>query len=122
MVIVDSRPLIVDNLNSPDNLEPLTPNHLVQMISSTALPPPGNFPKEDLYGVKRWRRVQHLAEQFWSAGNGNIFTTLLQGSVGMCQREIFKWVMLLWTLMSYSLEVNGDLQGSWRLSVVRIDS
>ena len=28
-------------------------------------PPPGNFPKEDLYGRRRWRRVQYLADQFW---------------------------------------------------------
>ncbi|XP_032363653.1 uncharacterized protein LOC116677092 [Etheostoma spectabile] len=66
MSIVNSRPLTVDNLNSPDSLEPLTPNHLIHMKSSTALPPPGTFPREDLYGVKRWRRVQYLAEQFWS--------------------------------------------------------
>lgn len=66
MAIVNSRPLTVDNLNSPDSLEPLTPNHLIHMKSSTALPPPGTFPREDLYGVKRWRRVQYLAEQFWS--------------------------------------------------------
>lgn len=52
MAIVNSRPLTVDNLNSPDSLEPLTPNHLIQMKSSTALPPPGTFLKEVLYGAK----------------------------------------------------------------------
>ncbi|KAJ8353606.1 hypothetical protein SKAU_G00211730 [Synaphobranchus kaupii] len=66
MAIVNSQPLTVDNLNSPDSLEPLTPNHLINMKSSTALPPPGMFPREDLYGAKRWCRVQYLAEQFWS--------------------------------------------------------
>lgn len=65
MAIVNSRPLTVDNLNNPDSLEPLTPNHLLHMKSSAALPPPGAFPKEDVYGAKRWRRVQFLAEQFW---------------------------------------------------------
>lgn len=70
MAIVNSRPLTVDNLNSPDNLQPLTPNHLINMKSSTALPPPGTFPREDLYGAKRWRRVQYRAEQFWSHWNG----------------------------------------------------
>ena len=29
-------------------------------------PPPGNFVHEDVYARKRWRRVQYLAEQFWS--------------------------------------------------------
>ena len=36
------------------------------MKSSVPLPPPGNFVKEDLYTRKRWRKVQYLAEQFWS--------------------------------------------------------
>lgn len=66
MAIVNSRPLTVDNLNNPDSLEPLTPNHLLHMKSNAPLPPPGTFPKEDLYSKKRWPRVQFLAEQFWS--------------------------------------------------------
>lgn len=64
--IVNSRPLTTDNLNDPNSLEPLTPNHLVTMKTSTALPPPGQFVKEDLYAKKRWRQVQYLVEQFWS--------------------------------------------------------
>lgn len=47
--IVNSRPLTTDNLNDPHSLEPLTPNHLVTMKTSTALPPPGQFVKADLY-------------------------------------------------------------------------
>ncbi len=66
MAIVNSRPLTVDTLNSPDSLEPLTPNHLITMKSIAALPPPGKFEREDLYGRKRWRQVQYLTEQFWS--------------------------------------------------------
>ncbi|XP_067279675.1 uncharacterized protein [Pseudorasbora parva] len=66
MAIVNSRPLSVDNLNDPKSLEPLTPNHLITMKATTALPPPGKFIREDVYGKKRWRRVQYLTEQFWS--------------------------------------------------------
>ena len=66
MAIVNSRPLTADALNSPNSLEPLTPNHLITMKSTTALPPPGKFEREDLYGRKRWRQVQYLTEQFWS--------------------------------------------------------
>ncbi|XP_028323877.1 uncharacterized protein LOC114476498 [Gouania willdenowi] len=66
MAIVNSRPLAIDNLNNPDSLEPLTPNHLLHLKSNAPLPPPGAFSKEDLYCKKRWRRVQFLAEQFWS--------------------------------------------------------
>lgn len=64
--IVNSRPLTTDSLNDPNSLEPLTPNHLVTMKTSTPLPPPGQFVKEDSYAQKRWRHVQYLLEQFWS--------------------------------------------------------
>ena len=60
--IVNSRPLTVDLHNS---LEPLTPNHLLTMKSKVILPPPGVFQRADIYSRKRWRRVQHLAAEFW---------------------------------------------------------
>ncbi|XP_034382324.1 uncharacterized protein LOC117726257 [Cyclopterus lumpus] len=66
MAIVNSRPLTVNNLSDPHSLEPLTPNHLLTLKSVKALPPPGEFVREDVYGKKRWRHVQYLAEQFWS--------------------------------------------------------
>lgn len=64
--IVNSRPLSVSNLCSPDAPEPLTPNHLLTMKSKIVLPPPGNFQREDLYCRKQWRRVQYLSNEFWS--------------------------------------------------------
>ena len=63
--IVNSRPLTTQNLNDPESLLPLTPNHLLTLKSDLLLPPPGNFDSLDLYARKRWRRVQHLANQFW---------------------------------------------------------
>ncbi|KAL2082690.1 hypothetical protein ACEWY4_022508 [Coilia grayii] len=66
MAIVNSRPLSIDGINDPNSLEPLTPNHLILMKSKLVLPPPGKFVKEDVYGTKRWRRIQYLIEQFWS--------------------------------------------------------
>ena len=47
--IVNSRPLTVDNLSSPDCPEPLTPNHLLTMKSKIVLPPPGVFQTADMY-------------------------------------------------------------------------
>jgi len=66
MAIINSRPLSVDSLNEPGAPLPLTPNHLLTMKASVIMPPPGEFPKEDLYLKKRWRRVQYLANQFWT--------------------------------------------------------
>jgi hypothetical protein len=64
--IVNSRPLTVNDLNDPDSLQPLTPSHLLTMKSRVILPPPGVFQSPDRYSKKRWRRVQHLANKFWS--------------------------------------------------------
>ncbi len=76
MSIVNSRPLSADGINDPRLLEPITPNHLILMKAKVALPPPGNFVKADLYAVKRWRRVQYLAEQFWSRWRGEYLLNL----------------------------------------------
>ncbi|XP_060766516.1 uncharacterized protein LOC132874384 [Neoarius graeffei] len=53
MAIVNSCPLTVNNLSDPHSLEPLTPNHPT-MKSVKALPPPGEFIREDMYSKKRW--------------------------------------------------------------------
>lgn len=66
MAVVNNCPLTIDNLSNPHSLEPLTPNHLLTLKSTKALPPPGEFVRENMYGKKIWRHVQYLAEQFWS--------------------------------------------------------
>ena len=63
--IINSRPLTTPSCD-PDDLDPLTPNHILTMKSKVVLPPPGNFQKEDVYLRKRWRRVQYLVNVFWS--------------------------------------------------------
>ena len=42
------------------------PMNILTMKTKVVLPPPGEFPKEDLYLKRRWRRVQHIANEFWS--------------------------------------------------------
>ena len=64
--VINGRPLTLENISDPSFPEPLTPNHLLTMKSKIIVPPPGVFVREDLYAVKRWRRVQHLVDQFWS--------------------------------------------------------
>lgn len=66
MAILNSRPLTTEYLNDPLGPEPLTPNHILTMKSTIILPPPGQFIKEDLYLRKRWRRVQFLANEYWT--------------------------------------------------------
>jgi len=74
--IVNGRPLTVDALSDPDAPSPLTPNHLLTMKTKVVLPPPGNFQSEDVYSRKRWRRVQHLANEFWHRWKKEYLLTL----------------------------------------------
>ena len=71
--IVNSRPL---TFASPDDLNPLSPNNLLTMKTTVILPPPGQFQHEDVYMRKRWRRVQYLANIFWSRWKREYLCTL----------------------------------------------
>ena len=63
--IVNSRPLTAIP-SDIDEAQPLSPSMLLTMKSRPLAPPYGNYVAEDLYARKRWRRVQYLADQFWS--------------------------------------------------------
>jgi hypothetical protein len=71
--IVNSRPIA--GTNTVDE-EPLTPNHLLTMKTRVLLPPPGEFQKNDMYLVKRWRRVQYLSNCFWERWRKSYLMTL----------------------------------------------
>ena len=63
--IMNSKPLTVKTLCGVTSYKPLAPSDLLRMKSKVVLPPAGKFQKEDLYTRKYWRRVQHLANEFW---------------------------------------------------------
>ena len=60
---LDSRPLCAVS-DDPNDLQPLTPNHLLLQRTVSALPP-GTFVKEDMLFRKKWRQTQMLADYFW---------------------------------------------------------
>ena len=64
--IVNSRPLTVNQITDPDSPEPLTQSHLLTMKSKVLLSPPGKLDPAEMYARKRWRRVQHLANEVWT--------------------------------------------------------
>ena len=74
--IVNSRPLTVESLSDVDSPRPLTPSHLLTMKSQVVMPPPGAFSSPDVYSRKQWRRVQHLANEFWSRWRKEFLTNL----------------------------------------------
>lgn len=61
--ILNDRP-ITKLSDDPNDLEALTPNHILLMKGKPVLPP-GLFVKEDLYAKRRWRQVQYIAGLFW---------------------------------------------------------
>ncbi|KAL4005475.1 hypothetical protein ACER0C_005188 [Sarotherodon galilaeus] len=61
--ILNSRPITTPS-NDPNDLEALTPNHLLLLKARPSLPP-GLFQQEDIYACRRWRQVQYMADLFW---------------------------------------------------------
>lgn len=66
IAIVNGRPLTLEIINDPTGPEPLTLNHILTMKSTIIAPPPGEFVREDIYLQKRWKKVQFLANEFWT--------------------------------------------------------
>ena len=64
--ILNSRSLIVEMISDSTSELPLSPANILTMKSKLVLPPPGEFSKPDLYRRKRWRRIQHVINEFWS--------------------------------------------------------
>ena len=60
---MNDRP-ITTVTSDPNDLEPLTPNHLLQLKSKPVMSP-GLYQKGDLYSRRRWRQVQYISDLFW---------------------------------------------------------
>lgn len=61
--IVNGRPL-TNVSEDPNDMEALTPNHLLLLRHGPTLPP-DSFRREDTYSRRRWRQAQYLADVFW---------------------------------------------------------
>ena len=110
--IVNSRPLTVDNLNDPHSLSPLTPNHLLTMKTKVLLPPPGNFQTKERYSKKRWRRIQHLANEFWARWRKEFLHSLQERSKwNRPRRNIHTGDIVL-------LMDEGEIRNRWKLARV----
>ena len=61
--IMNSRPLTKVS-DDPNDLEALTPNHLLLLQPGPSLPP-GIFDETDMYTKRRWKQAQYLSDVFW---------------------------------------------------------
>lgn len=61
--IINSRP-ITRASTDPNDLEELTPNHLLLLQIMSSLPI-GQFKKKDIYAHRRWKKVQYMSDLFW---------------------------------------------------------
>ena len=62
---VNNRPLTVETLSDPFTIPPLSPSTLLTGKEKFVLPPPREFKRENIYCKKKWRRSQHLPQEFW---------------------------------------------------------
>ena len=74
--IINSRLLTVETLSDMNSQIPLSPSNLLTMKANIVMPPPGIFMKPSLYSKRRWRHVQHIAEEFWHRWRKEILQSL----------------------------------------------
>ena len=93
-------------------MSPLLPCHFLMMKSKVVLAPPGAFLSADVYCRKRWRQVQHLANEFWTRWRKAFLLSL---------QQLQKWVRPARNLCVGDIILIKDdnaMQSSWDLALV----
>jgi len=106
--ILNSRP-ITRMSEDVNDLEALTPNHLLLMKSGPRVP--GVFSKDDNYARHRWRQIQHLANVFWIRWSKEYLVTL---------QERQKWInpKVNVAVNDVVLVKDNNIRNSWALGRV----
>ena len=75
--VVNNTPLW-EVSSSPDDPCPISPAMLLTLHENPNPAPWDNFTENDIhaYGPRRWRRIQYLADQFWSRWKTEYFSNL----------------------------------------------
>lgn len=102
--IPNDRPITRSSMD-PNDLEVLTPNHLL-LLKIQPLLPPGLFQKEDLYIHRRWRQVQYMSDLFWKRWIKESYLNYNNGKKGCQSKEIFKR-----TIMQCNMDLNTMIYG-----------
>lgn len=117
--ILNDRP-ITKLLDDPNDLEPLTPNHILLMKGKPALPP-GLFEPHDLYVKCRWRQAQYISDLFWKQWVRQYLPLLQERQKWNQKRRNLKAGDVIIIMDSLLLEALACFERSWRLSMIRKD-
>ena len=74
--ILNSRPLTAETLGGVKSEQPICPSNILTMKSKVVMSLPGKFIKADEFSRRRWRRVQHIADEFWQRWRKEFLMTL----------------------------------------------
>ena len=85
--IVNSRPLTTKVMNGVTNLAPLNPINLLTMKSRVVMPLTGSFTTPHRYSREQWRRVQHVANEFWCRWRKEVLLTLQNKGIWNNQKQ-----------------------------------
>ena len=88
--IVNSRPMITETINEAQSHVPLSPSNLPTMKSKVVMLPPGNFGLADAYCRKRWRRTQHIVNEYWARWHKEFIQTLQERKPYRSKRRNFQ--------------------------------
>lgn len=108
--ILNDRPITTVSDDSND-LEALTPNHIL-LLKGKPILPPGLFKPSDVYIRRRWRQVQYIAELFWKRWTSEYLLVM---------QERQKWVRPKRNLCPGDVVVIADAtapRGSWMMGRV----
>ncbi len=86
--ILNNRPISRASMDIND-LEALTPNHLLLLKTQPSLPP-GLFRKDDLYSRRRWRQVQYMVDLFWKRWIGEYLPQLQERQKWLVKKRDFQ--------------------------------
>ena len=86
--IFNNRPLTPVSCD-PNDMVPLTPNHLLLLAPGSGLPP-GRFTEADNYCRRRWKQMQCLADVFWQRWRKRYLRTLQERQKWFREGEPFR--------------------------------
>ena len=68
--------MVIETINDVNSEVAILSSHILIMKSKVVMPPPGMFGKPDMYCHRRWRRIQHISNEFWIRWQKEFLVTL----------------------------------------------